>query len=60
MFDLYMSLFVALLFMLLTPGVLVTLPSKRSSLLLVAAVHGLVFSLVYHLVHKSVWQALYE
>jgi len=60
MFHLYMSLFVTLLFVLLTPGVLVTLPSKGSSLLTVAVVHGLVFALVYHLTHKAVWKALYE
>jgi hypothetical protein len=60
MFHLYMSLFVALLFVLLTPGVLVTLPSTRSSLLTVAVVHGVVFALVYHLTHKAVWKALYE
>jgi hypothetical protein len=60
MFHLYMSLFLVLLFVLLTPGVLVTLPSARSSLLTVAVVHGVVFALVYHLTHKAVWKALYE
>jgi len=59
MFCGYMSLFVALLFVLLTPGVLLTLPSSRSSLLTVAVVHGLVFGLVYHLTHKMVWKSLY-
>jgi hypothetical protein len=60
MFELYMSLFVTLLFVLLTPGVLLTLPSKRSSVLTVALVHGVVFALVYHLTHRAVWRALYE
>ena len=50
-----MTFFVALLFMLLTPGVLLTLPPKGSKLV-VAATHGLVFALVYHLVHKAVWR----
>jgi len=55
-----MSLFVVLLFVLLTPGVLVTLPSKGSSKLTVAVVHGLVFALLYSLLHKTVWSYLYE
>ena len=54
-----MSLFVVLLFVLLTPGVLLTLPSSRSSLLTVALVHGIVFALVYHFTHKMVWKSLY-
>jgi len=49
MFHLGMSLFVVLLFVLLTPGVLLTLPSTKSSLLTVAVVHGVVFALVLHL-----------
>lgn len=59
MFHLYMSLFLVLLFVLLTPGVLVTLPSKKSSLLTVAVVHGVVFALVYHLTNKAAWKYLY-
>jgi hypothetical protein len=42
-----MLVFVALLFVALTPGVLVTLP-PRSSKLVVAATHGLLFAVVYH------------
>ena len=48
-----MSLFVAALFVVLTPGVLVTLPSKGSKLT-VAVVHGLLFAVVYHLTCKTV------
>lgn len=55
-----MSLFVVLLFVLLTPGILVTLPSKSYSKLSVAVVHGLVFALLYSLLHKTVWNYLYE
>ena len=58
MFHLFMSLFVALLFVLLTPGVLLTLP-KGGSKLTVAVVHGLVFALVFHYTHKAVWNYLY-
>jgi len=48
-----MSLFVAALFVVLTPGVLVTLPSKGSKLT-VAVVHGLLFAVIYHLTRKAV------
>jgi hypothetical protein len=54
-----MSLFAALLFVLLTPGVLLTLPSGRSALLTVALVHGIVFGLVYHVSHKMLWKSMY-
>ena len=57
--DLLMSLFVAALFVALTPGVLLTLPSKGSKLT-VAVVHGLVFAIVYHFTHKAVFNYLYE
>ena len=49
------TLYVALLFVLLTPGVLLRLPPK-GSLLTVAIVHGLVFALIYHFTHKMVLQ----
>ena len=52
----YMSLYVALLFVLLTPGVLLTLPSGGNKLT-VAVVHGLVFAVVWHFTHKMVWRA---
>lgn len=48
-----MTLFVAALFVALTPGVLVTLPSKGSKLTS-AVVHGLIFAVVYHLTRKAV------
>ena len=54
-----MSLYVALLFVLLTPGVLIKLPPK-GSLLTVAIVHGLVFALVFHLTCRAVYKASVE
>jgi len=57
--TLAMLLFIAILFFVLTPGVLVRLPPNGSKLA-VAAVHALVFALVYQLTHKAVWRALYE
>jgi membrane protein implicated in regulation of membrane protease activity len=47
-----MLAFIALLFAALTPGVLVTLP-PRSSKLVVALTHGVVFALVYHLTRNT-------
>jgi hypothetical protein len=53
--NVYMSLYLALLFVVLTPGILLTLPRKGSKLT-VAVVHGLVFALIYYLTHRFVWQ----
>ena len=50
-----MTIFMALLFVVLSPGVLLSLPSN-GSVLTKALVHGLVFALVYHFTHKAVWQ----
>jgi len=45
--------FVVVLFVALTPGVLVRLPPGGSKLT-VAAVHGVIFALVYHFTHHLV------
>jgi hypothetical protein len=58
MLHLGMLLFLALLFFLLTPGVLLSLPSG-GSLMAKAAVHAVVFALLYQLTHKMVWRAMY-
>jgi len=50
------TIYTALLFFVLTPGVLLRLPPK-GSLLVVALVHAVVFALVYHFTHKLVWRA---
>jgi len=60
MFCYLMTAFTALLFVALTPGVLLTLPSKASSKLVIALVHGLIFALVYHLIHKTVKGVLHK
>jgi len=57
--NLLMTLYVAALFVLLTPGVLVKLPPK-GSLLTVAIVHGLVFALIYHLSHRTVYRLVVD
>jgi hypothetical protein len=51
----FMILFVAVLFFLLTPGVLLRLPA-RGDVYTVAAVHAAVFALVWHFTHKAVWR----
>jgi hypothetical protein len=52
MFNLLMTAFTALLFVALTPGVLVTLPPKASPIV-AALTHGVLFALVYHFTHKA-------
>jgi hypothetical protein len=46
-------IFIALLFFVLTPGILLSLPPNGNKYT-VAAVHAIVFSLVYHFTHKMV------
>ena len=54
---LLIGLYVAALFVLLTPGILLTLPPGGSKLT-VAVVHGLVFALVYNLTYNMAVDAL--
>jgi hypothetical protein len=53
-----MTLFVIILFFLLTPGVLVSLPF-HGSLYMKAMVHAVLFALIYHFTHKMVWNMFY-
>jgi hypothetical protein len=55
MFSVLMTLFTAVLFVALVPGVLVTLPPGGSKLV-VAFTHGVLFALLYQLTHKAVWK----
>ena len=48
------TIYIALLFFVLTPGVLVSLPPKKGKFT-VAAVHALIFALIWHFTHKFVW-----
>ena len=54
-----MMLYVFLLFFILTPGILLTLPPK-SSKTTVALVHAGVFALVYHFTYDLVFAILYK
>ena len=49
--DLVMFIFTAVLFFLLTPGILLSLPPGGSKMV-VAATHAVVFGLVFSLSHK--------
>ena len=54
--NVYASLYLVLLFVVLTPGVLLHLPPGGSKLV-VAATHGVVFAVVYYLTQKAVMNA---
>ena len=49
------SLYVLVLFFVLTPGILVTLP-KNGSKMMVTAVHGVIFAGVLFLTGHAVWR----
>lgn len=49
------TFYAAILFFVLTPAVLVRLPPKGGKFT-VAAVHAVVFALIFHFTHKLVWQ----
>jgi hypothetical protein len=53
--SLLVILFSALLFFVLSPGILLRLP-KNGDKYTVAGVHALVFALVFGLTHKFVWR----
>ena len=62
MMYIFMSLFVALLFFVLTPGVFVVLPPNMNgpnSFYTVAVTHAIIFAVVYHFTSKMVWNILY-
>ena len=50
-----MTLYLAVLFVALTPGVLLTLP-KGGNKMTVAVVHGLVFAVVWYFTHRIAWR----
>ena len=47
------TLYVVVLFFVLTPGILLSIPSKASKHV-VALTHALVFALVFHFTHKPI------
>ena len=57
--NLIMSVYVAVLFFVLTPGVLLRLPPK-GSLIVVAATHAVVFALIYQMTRSMVYRLSME
>ena len=53
-----MSVYIFVLFFILTPGILLRLPPKGSKMT-VALVHGGVFALIYHFTHRYISQFMY-
>lgn len=54
--DFVVPLYATLLFYLLSPGVLITLPSVRSSKLVALAVHSVVFFLLLYFTYAFVYR----
>ena len=48
-------IYIGILFFLLTPGVLVTLPSSKSPVCYVAGVHAVIFTIVLYICCKTVY-----
>jgi hypothetical protein len=63
--SIYMSIFMAVLFFVLTPGVLVSLPGafmtlpQENAKIITAVFHAVVFAVVYYLTIKTVRKSLY-
>jgi hypothetical protein len=51
----FVFVYIVLLFVVLTPGILVSLPPKGSKYT-VAITHAIVFGFVWWITHKYVWQ----
>lgn len=56
--SLPISLYAAVLFYALVPGILVSIPAGANRATQ-AAVHALVFAAVWHFTHKAVWKILH-
>ena len=54
----YLVLLVVL-FVLLTPGVLLTLPKKGTNIWIIALTHGIIFAVVWFLLYKAIKQTNY-
>lgn len=54
--NVLMSLYVVVLFVLLTPGVVLSLPTGGNRITC-AVVHGVLFAVAWHFTHKAVWRA---
>ena len=48
-----------ILFVLLTPGILLTLPKKGAKLWIIALTHGVIFAIVWFFIYKALTQTNY-
>ena len=55
--DTYMAIYGAVLFFLLSPGVLFRFPAKNH--LLVLCIHAVLFAIIYQLTYKAVYKQIY-
>ena len=53
--NLFMIAFTAVLFYVLSPGILLSVPANGSKHVK-AIVHGVIYALVYSFTHKAVWR----
>lgn len=53
--SLIVSIYTAILFFILTPAIIVRLPPGANKWT-VAAVHSIVFAIIFHFTHKIVWR----
>jgi amino acid permease len=51
----FMFIYIIVLFVILTPGQFIILPSGNQSKLVVSLTHGFIFALVYYFTHKIIW-----
>jgi hypothetical protein len=49
------TIYAAILFFVLSPGIFLRFPSKGDKMT-VAAVHAVIFALIWHFTHKHVWR----
>jgi len=52
--NITMLIYLTILFILLTPGQFITLPSEESEQLHITLTHAFIFGLIWHLTHKIV------
>jgi hypothetical protein len=53
--NLLITIYLALLFFVLTPSVLIRLPTNGNKYI-VAALHSIIFALIFHFTHNFIWK----
>jgi hypothetical protein len=52
--NITMIIYLIVLFIILTPGQFITLPSEKTSKIYITVTHAIVFGIVWHLTHKMI------